>query len=81
MVQTWKKDCFLTAPPRRQVLRLKQGFDKSLSAQMMTPIQRMTRYALLLKEIEKDLARGGAEEMRADALGAWKVSRRHKRLP
>ena len=42
-----------------QVLRLKQGFSKSLSSQMMTPIQRVTRYTLLLREIERDLSRAG----------------------
>jgi hypothetical protein len=40
------KTCF-------QFLRLKQGFKQNLATQMMTPIQRVTRYQLLMREIEK----------------------------
>ncbi len=57
----------------QQLLCLKQGFSKSLSSQMMTPIQRVTRYTLLLREIEKDLARAGENEMHADILRAYEV--------
>lgn len=57
-----------------QVLRLKQGFVHSLSAQMMTPIQRVTRFQLLLREIEKSFEQSGRPELHRAALEAYEAA-------
>ncbi|TRY61773.1 hypothetical protein TCAL_08466 [Tigriopus californicus] len=44
------------------VVRLKEGFQQALSTQMMTPIQRVTRYQLLLSEVLKNYKKAEVEE-------------------
>ena len=56
------------------VLRLKKGFDQSLSPLMMTPVQQVTRYQLLLSEIEKNLRLSGDEETADDVKKAFEIA-------
>ena len=56
------------------VLRLKRGFEQNLSTQMMTPVQRVTRYQLLLGEIAKYLGMAGVPDLYEDVKRAFEIA-------
>ncbi len=41
---------------------------------MMTPIQRVTRYQLLLRDMEKSFRQAGVPDMHADVLRAYEIA-------
>ncbi len=59
-----------------QMVQMSLGYRNSLDSLMLTPVQRITRYQLLLREITKSLDKAGDQERLKLVQEAFEVANR-----